>query len=112
MKRRWKKSRASPPVEQTARSAGNGLPPWFVRRILRARYDALSKIAGVTVPVLILHGDEDDVVPLDAGRRLFEAAREPKQFHVIPGAGHNDTYIVGGEPYFALLASFLEQLAR
>ena len=83
MNRRWKKSRASPPVEQTARSAGNGLPPWFVRRILRARYDALSKIAGVTVPVLILHGDKDDVVPLDAGRRLFEAARAPKQFHVI-----------------------------
>ena len=64
------------------------------------------------MPLLILHGDKDDTIPLDGGRRLFEAAREPKQFHVIPGAGHNDTYIVGGEPYFAVLASFLEQLAR
>ena len=101
-----------PSVSFVARQAYPILPAGLVRRILRARYDALSKIAGVTAPVLILHGDEDDVVPLDAGRRLFEAAREPKQFHVIPGAGHNDTYIVGGEAYFALLASFLEQLAR
>ena len=101
-----------PSISFVARQAYPVLPPWFVRLILRARYDALSNIAGVAVPMLILHGDKDDVVPLDAGRRLFEAAREPKQFHVIPGAGHNDTYIVGGEPYFALLASFLEQLAR
>ena len=101
-----------PSISFVARQAYPILPTWFVRRILRGRYDALSKIAGVTVPVLILHGDKDDIVPLDAGRRLFEAAREPKQFHVIPGAGHNDTYIVGGEPYFARLARFLEQLAR
>ena len=101
-----------PSISFVARQAYPILPAGFVRRILHARYDALSKIAGVMVPVLILHGDKDDIVPLDAGRRLFEAAREPKQFHVIPGAGHNDTYIVGGEPYFALLASFLEQLAR
>ncbi len=101
-----------PSISFVARQAYPVLPSWFVRRILRARYDALSKIAGVAVPLLILHGDRDDVVPLDAGRQLFEAAREPKQFYVIPGAGHNDTYIVGGQPYFALLASFLEQLAR
>ena len=101
-----------PSVSFVARGAYPFLPAGFVRRILRARYDALSKIAGVTVPVLVLHGDKDDIVPLDGGRLLFEAAREPKQFHVIPGAGHNDTYIVGGEPYFALLASFLERLAR
>ena len=88
------------------------LPAWLVQRILRARYDALSKIADVAVPLLVLHGDEDDIVPLDAGRRLFEAAQEPTQFYVIPGAGHNDTYVVGGGPYFAVLASFLEQLAR
>ena len=101
-----------PSIAFVARQVYPLLPAWFVQRILRARYDALSKIADVAVPLLVLHGDQDDIVPLDAGRRLFEAAQEPKQFHVIPGAGHNDTYVVGGGPYFAVLASFLEQLAR
>jgi len=39
-------------------------------------------------PVLILHGDRDDTVPLDHARRLFAAARDPKELVVLPGAGH------------------------
>ena len=58
--------------------------------------------------MLFLLGNKDDVVPISAGKRLFDVAREPKQFYVIPNAGHNDTYAVGGEPYFATLARFLD----
>ena len=103
---------ALPSVEFVARRAYPMVPSAFVRSIIRAKYDALSKMGGILAPVLVLHGDRDDIMPLDAGRRLFEAAREPKQFHVIPGAGHNDTYVVGGDPYFAVLESFVERLAR
>ena len=62
-------------------------------------------------PVLVLHGDRDDTVPIEAGRKLFDAAREPKQFYTVQGVGHNGTYDVGGQSYLAALRSFVEQLA-
>ncbi len=78
--------------------------------LLRTKYDSLSKIREIRVPLLILHGDRDDVVPYEQGRRLFDAANEPKTFYRIRGARHNDTYIVGGQPYFDAWARFLEGL--
>jgi len=76
--------------------------------LLRTKYDSLSKIAKVRVPLLVLHGDQDEVIPFEAGRKLFEAANEPKRFYTIRGAGHNDTYIVGGREYFRALREFVE----
>jgi hypothetical protein len=70
----------------------------------------LAKIGRLRVPLLILHGDQDEVVPFVHGRRLFEAAPEPKTFYAIPGAHHNDTYIVGGEPYWRAWREFLDRL--
>lgn len=45
-------------------------------------------IGDVHVPVLVLHGDEDDVVPISLARRLFELANEPKTFMLVPGGKH------------------------
>ena len=45
-------------------------------------------------------------------RGTVDAAADPKQLYVIPGSGHNDTYVVGGEAYFATLATFVDGLAR
>lgn len=73
--------------------------------LFRTRYDALEKIAQVRAPLLILHGDADEVIPQRHGRRLFEAANEPKAFHALPGARHNDTYLAPG--YFEALAGWL-----
>ncbi len=78
--------------------------------LFRSRYDSLAKIGRLRVPLLILHGDQDEVVPLVHGRRLFETAPEPKTFYAIPGAHHNDTYIVGGEPYWRVWQEFLDRL--
>jgi fermentation-respiration switch protein FrsA (DUF1100 family) len=77
-------------------------------RFVRTRYDNLAKVRRLRMPLLVLHGDHDEVVPFAQGRRLFEAAPEPKRFFAIPGAGHNDTYFVGGEAYWKVLAEFLE----
>ncbi len=78
--------------------------------LFRTRYDSLSKIKKLHVPLLILHGDRDEIVPFSMGRRLFEAANEPKEFYTIRGAGHNDTYIVGGIAYFEALGRFIEKV--
>jgi fermentation-respiration switch protein FrsA (DUF1100 family) len=75
--------------------------------LFRTRYDTQERIRQVRAPVLVLHGDADEVVPLRQGRAVFDAAPEPKAFVVIPGARHNDTYLVGGEPYWQAWESFL-----
>jgi hypothetical protein len=84
--------------------------PWApVRRLLRTRFNSLEKIPRFAGPLLQSHGDADEVVPYELGRRLFEAAVGPKQFVTIPGGDHN------GPPdarYLAALDSFLESLGR
>ncbi len=77
---------------------------------LRTRYDSLSKIGKTSVPLLVLHSPEDEIVPYDQGRELFEAAPEPKTFHTIAGGGHNETYITGGDAYWQALGQFLNGL--
>jgi fermentation-respiration switch protein FrsA (DUF1100 family) len=56
------------------------------------RFDSLARIARVRVPVLIAHGDRDEVVPFVLGERLFAAANEPRRFLRVPGAHHNDVF--------------------
>ena len=72
-------------------------------------YDTLDKAARIDAPVMVLHGDSDEIVPFDMGREVFGAAPEPKRFYRIRGAGHNDTYAVGGAPYLDALGSFLAE---
>jgi fermentation-respiration switch protein FrsA (DUF1100 family) len=88
------------------------LPFFPVGGLLQTKYDSLHKMQGIRVPLLVLHGDRDDVVPYELGRRLFEAANPPKTFYTIRGARHNDTYIVGDLPYFEAWARFLRGLER
>ncbi len=78
--------------------------------LLQTKYDNLAKLPTIRVPLLILHGDQDEVVPLRLAHRLFEAANPPKTFYTIHAAHHNDTYIVGGEPYFQAWGRFLKSL--
>jgi pimeloyl-ACP methyl ester carboxylesterase len=80
----------------------------FSERFLSGRFDALSRLKRTKMPVLVLHGDRDTIVPIRLGRRLFEAAPEPKKWHEIKGADHNDTYLVGGEGYFRKLRETID----
>lgn len=78
----------------------------------RVPYDNLGKIAKLKVPLLIIHGDQDEIIPVEMGRRLYAAARDPKELYIIPGAHHNDTYLVGGQAYFERLKSFIFQAKK
>ncbi|PLX83832.1 MAG: hypothetical protein C0617_09900 [Desulfuromonas sp.] len=77
---------------------------------LDARYDTLGKIGQVYVPLLLFQGDRDTIVPEKLARRVFRAANKPKTFHLIRGAGHNNTYDVGGEAYWEVWRGFLDGL--
>jgi fermentation-respiration switch protein FrsA (DUF1100 family) len=83
----------------------------FGRWLAGDGFDSLSKVATLRAPLLAFHGDRDELVSIDLGRRLFEGAPEPKEFHPIRGAGHNDTIAVAGRHYFAAIARFLDAVA-
>jgi fermentation-respiration switch protein FrsA (DUF1100 family) len=73
---------------------------------LPADYNNLKKIQTIYVPKLIIHGEEDEIVPFLMGQRLYRSAPDPKLFYSIPGAGHNDTYLVGGKDYAEAFSRF------
>lgn len=77
--------------------------------LLRTRYDIVEKVRRNRLPLLVIHGDRDEVVPYAQGRQVFEAAGGPKEFYTIPGAHHNDTYLIGGDRYFAAIKSFIDR---
>ena len=65
-----------------------GLLP--VSLILTQKFDTLSKIGEVRVPVLIAHGTNDSIVPFKMGEALYQAAKAPKRFIKVEGAGHHN----------------------
>ena len=95
-------------IKDMAKSLYPYLPSGVVTSLLQSEYDSLSKIAGARAPVMVIHGDEDTTVPLAEGKRLYEAARQPKRFHTVEGAAHNDVYAIGGEGYFEAIRRFID----
>ncbi|CCB64009.1 MULTISPECIES: alpha/beta hydrolase [unclassified Hyphomicrobium] len=81
--------------------------PWLpVRLLLKDRYESIKYIHDVHVPIFIMHGDADEVVPVEMGRRLFAAANEPKEIKIIPGGGH----VIHDGPTFAFVNGWIDRL--
>lgn len=76
------------------------------------RFRNLELMSGIDMPVLIIHGDNDQVINVSHGRRLYAAAGEPKRLWVVPGAGHNDLTEVAGERYWDVLSAFLASIGK
>jgi fermentation-respiration switch protein FrsA (DUF1100 family) len=83
---------------------------WFlpVRLLSRIGYDNLENLKRIQAPVFIAHSRDDDVVPYSHGRKLFEAAAEPKAFLEMRG-GHNDGFIFVRQEWVAQLGAFLDR---
>ena len=67
--------------------------PWGflpVGLILTQRFDTLSKVAELRMPVLVTHGTNDSIVPFHMGERLYGAVKSPKRFIKVEGAGHHN----------------------
>jgi fermentation-respiration switch protein FrsA (DUF1100 family) len=100
-------------LESGLSSAGDmagALMPWlprFVRGLTKNRLDSVNKLPRVGCPVFVAHGERDEIIPASQGRKLYEAAPEPKRLHLVEGAGHNDLSNVGGEQYIDSLAQFV-----
>jgi uncharacterized protein len=83
------------------------LPRWL-HRFGRNRFESARKLGALRIPVLVSHGNPDDVIPVSEGRKLFAAANEPKKLLIVPGVGHN-VFGSAGTAYLDQLDEFIRR---
>jgi len=88
--------------------AGTLYPYVPVRLLLRFHYNTAEYLGRVNCPVLIVHSRNDEIMPFNHGRRLFEMAKEPKEFLEITGT-HNAGFITSGKLYEEGLNAFISE---
>ncbi len=93
-----------------ASATGYGFMP--TNLLIHERFDSLSKISKLKIPLLIIHGTWDKVVPYKMGQELFNAAPQPKTIELIEGGGHEDSCIVGRIECNRIFTSFVSQNFR
>jgi len=92
----------------SAKDLARAIYPFLpIRFFLRSQFNSIDKIQNITIPVLSMHGNRDKVIPFGLGRKLFNAAKDPKEFYEIKGADHNDTYVIGGNEYLKQARTFI-----
>lgn len=73
--------------------------------LISQRFDSVAKVKRIGSPLLVVHGTEDRVVPLELGRRLYESASAPKRFVAVEGGSHHNTNSIGQSQYREALAA-------
>jgi len=63
-----------------------------IKYLLKDKYDSEKKIKNINIPILIMHGKKDHIIPFHMGKKLFETANLPKQFLVIASDDHMLTF--------------------
>lgn len=81
--------------------------PWMpIRVLMRNPFESILRIGRVRSPILFLHSPEDVIIPIDEGRKLYEAARAPKTFVEVRG-GHVNASEVDANVFYGAIARFL-----
>lgn len=78
----------------------------------RYRLPAAEFLENVACPVLIIHGNQDRIVPLAEGQKLFARLQGRKYFYEVQGADHNDLHLVDPQGYAARVGEFVEEIAH
>jgi len=82
--------------------------PWLLAGFLiKDAYRSIDYIDRIDMPLLVMHGEKDQIIPLELGKTLFEEALDPKTFINLPGAGHNDLHLYSTDE---IAADFIETL--
>jgi uncharacterized protein len=89
---------------------GAELYPYLpVKKLSKVNYNSIKNIKSITVPILIIHSIDDEVIPYKYGQELFKAAPEPKSFLEVEGR-HDETYIVSRYKYRDGISAFINSL--
>jgi len=78
---------------------------------VRLRLDNLARARQLRVPLMVIHGEDDRIAPIRMGKAVAEAGRA-REFLALAGAGHNETFAVGGERYRDAMLHFLREALR
>lgn len=96
----------------SVRARAQELYPYIpIGLIARSEFNSVGRIGRVRIPTLFMHATNDRTIPIAHGRRLFEAARAPKQF-VELGGGHGDAFEADSAGYFGAFGEFLRSGIR
>ncbi len=76
--------------------------------MITQRFDAATKVGKIGSPLLVVHGTQDSTINPELGRKLFEAAREPKALVMVEGGSHHNTNAVGQSLYREALAKLFK----
>jgi uncharacterized protein len=67
---------------------------------------AIGSVERNQLPLFIIHGDQDQLVPTEMGKRIYDKANSPKEIWIVPGAGHTEAYTVAEQEYQDKLKAF------
>ena len=76
-----------------------------VNFLLKDRYENYKKINNINIPILIMHGEQDTIVPFKMGKKMYQLANEPKYFYFTK---HDDHMMEYDEPMIKTLKNFIE----
>ncbi|MBI4698252.1 MAG: alpha/beta hydrolase [Nitrospirae bacterium] len=93
----------------SAPDMGKKVFPFIPAFIYQSRYDSLQKIKNIKGRKLIFHSIDDEIIPFEHGRKLFEAASQPKEFVRLRG-GHNDAFAISRGLFMEKIDSFVNEL--
>ena len=82
-------------------------PLFPVRFLLKDKFESYKKITNISVPILIIHGKVDKIVPYDMGKKMHELANEPKFFYSQEYGDHKVDY---DENLLLALKKFIQSL--
>jgi len=89
---------------------GKGLFPYLPISLLTTiQFNSEEKIADVGLPLLVIHSEEDELIPYTHGQKLFNMAQQPKYFTKI-GGSHNYGFLLSEHQYVASIITFLTAL--
>lgn len=81
--------------------------PMIPAAVVPDAYPTLRRVRSLRVPLLVIHGDRDEIVPVAHGRAIHDAALGPKHLEVVLGAGHNDLLWVAGKAWAEAISSWI-----
>ncbi|MCC2675492.1 MAG: hypothetical protein K0R89_123 [Ramlibacter sp.] len=83
-----------------------------ISALITQRFEAVKKVDKLRSPLLVVHGENDSLIPSMLGRRLYEAATGPKHFLLVEGGSHFSTMAVGLPKYREALKDFFSLTSR
>lgn len=84
----------------------------LVSPLSRYAFPTLAFLKANPCPALVIHGDDDPVIPIEQGERLFAGLTAPKDFLLLPGADHSNTQSIDPDLYWGRITAFARGLPQ